>query len=533
MSTGQVVSAVDSQNRYASLMFKTNNEPIFYLNNRPGATNVPGIYTAITGFYPVLTNGVNVWALYYSDFFNQYPDSSIHQFQPRTAFGVSQDRRYLYMMTIDGRQPNFMSGGGACNIGQYSNGALDSETAMWLLTFGVWDAINMDGGGSTAMYMADCAGEPIALNHSSLLVNHRERLIGCHFGVYAKPLPNPIDNILVAPSDTTATVTFHTWEPATTWVDYGPTPSYGTYVSNTNSLTNHVVTLNGLNPGSTYYYRITCGFSGGTVLSSDCRLFTINPGNTASRTLLFDVNKSWKYYSNNLDGVNWQAPGYNDAAWYGPSPGLLYIDSSTSTIAPKGTQMAGYNQTAPTAVSPTHYFRTHFSFPVDPVGATLFLTNFLDDAAVFYLNGVEIQRIRMSLPPANISYTSITDPAGITHCGSANDATCADVFSIPGSLGNLLAGDNVLAVEVHQATAGNVDVAFGMAFSYSFPEVIRPTLNVFREGDITTLYWNGSGFTLQEAADPGGDWSDVPGPVMSSTYDVNIFDGIKFYRLRN
>jgi hypothetical protein len=346
-------------------------------------------------------------------------------------------------------------------------------------------------------------------------------------------LPNPINNVAVTPADTTATLTFQTWGPATTWVDYGPTPSYGTYVSNTNSLTNHVVTLNGLNPGTTYYYRITSGFSGGTVVSSDCRLFTINPGNTASRTLVFDVTKSWKWYSNSLDGVNWQAPGYNDASWYGPSPGLLYIDSSTSAIAPKGTQMAGYNQTAPTSVSPTHYFRTHFSFPLNPSGAVLFLTNYLDDAAVFYLNGIEIQRIRMSLPPTNINYASITDPQALTHCVTEKDATCPDTFSIPGSVGNLVVGDNVLAVEVHQATIGNVDVAFGSALAYSFPQVERPTLNVFRERDITTLYWNGSGFTLQETADPAGDWNDVPGPVTSSTYDVNVYDGIKFYRLRN
>src|SRR5438552_1559301 len=181
MCTGQVVSAADNNNRYASLMFTSNNVPSFAFNNFPPGTNTAAIYTAVTGFYPVLTNGVNVWALYYNAMFNQYSDFSIHQFQPRTAFGVSQDQRYLYMMTIDGRQPT--SGGGSCGAGQYSNGALDAETAMWLLQFGAWNAINMDGGGSTAMYMADCAGNPVALNHSSLIGGiGRERYLGDHFG---------------------------------------------------------------------------------------------------------------------------------------------------------------------------------------------------------------------------------------------------------------------------------------------------------------------------------------------------------------
>jgi hypothetical protein len=530
VSTGQVVSPIDSQ-RYASLMFTTNKEPMFYLNNRPGATNVPGIYTAVTGYYPVLTNGLNVWALYYSDFNAQYPDSFIHNYQPRTAFGISQDRRYLFMMTIDGRQPG-QNGGGACNIGQYSNGALDADTAMWLLLFGAWDAINMDGGGSTAMYMADCAGEPIGLNHSSLLVGGRERIIGCHFGVYAKPLPNSISDIVVTPADTTATITFQTPVPTRMRIDYGPTPAYGNAFSNLHLLNNHVATLNGLSPGSTYYYLITCT-SADSTFQSDCRFFTVNPGSTTPRTPLFDVTKSWKWYSNNLDGVTWQAPGYNDGSWSGPGPGLLYIENSALN-QPKSTQIAPQSSFP---VAPTYYFRTHFNFTPDPAGVTLYFTNYIDDGAVFYLNGTEIRRIRMTPAPAAITYSSSTDPVGTGPCG-VNDATCADIFAISGTLASsLVNGDNVLAAEVHQSLppsqGGSVDMVFGSALAYSFPQVQRPTLNVFREGDFTTLYWNGSGFTLQETDDPGGTWTDVPGPVTSSTYDVNVFDGIKFYRLRN
>src|SRR5947207_7141480 len=157
MSTGQVVSAADSGDggRYASLLFTTNKVPILALDNRPPGTNTTGIYTAVTGFYPVLTNGVNLWALYFNDLSNTYPDPSIHSVQPRTIFGISKDRRYMFMLTIDGRQ------------GGYSDGAIDSECGTWMLQFGAWDAINMDGGGSTAMYMANCAGNPVSLNHSS------------------------------------------------------------------------------------------------------------------------------------------------------------------------------------------------------------------------------------------------------------------------------------------------------------------------------------------------------------------------------
>ena len=96
-------------------MFTSNKEPIINLDTRPPGPGLTGIYTAVTGFYPVLTNGVNVWALYYSTYSSLYSDPSIHGYQPRTVYGISQDHRYLYLMTIDGRQPS-SNGGGNCGL---------------------------------------------------------------------------------------------------------------------------------------------------------------------------------------------------------------------------------------------------------------------------------------------------------------------------------------------------------------------------------------------------------------------------------
>src|SRR5438477_2189830 len=213
--------------------------------------------------------------------FNQYNDFTIHQSQPRTAFGVSQDQRYLYMMTIDGRQPS--SGGGSCGAGQYSNGASDAETGMWLLQFGAWNAINMDGGGSTAMYMADCAGNPVALNHSSLIGGiGRERYLGDHFGVYAKPLPGAfIGNIAATPSSTSAIITWTTPSNATGQVEYGLTQSYGTLSTyDPNPTTNHSITLSSLAPATRYYYRIFSS-DGVTEYVSGCGIYSFVTTNNA------------------------------------------------------------------------------------------------------------------------------------------------------------------------------------------------------------------------------------------------------------
>jgi hypothetical protein len=66
------------------------------------------------------------------------PIPSGDDLHPRTGLGVSQDRRYLIVAVIDGRQPA-------------SLGATTQELGRWLAHFGAYRGINMDGGGSTTL----------------------------------------------------------------------------------------------------------------------------------------------------------------------------------------------------------------------------------------------------------------------------------------------------------------------------------------------------------------------------------------------
>jgi exopolysaccharide biosynthesis protein len=519
--TGAVVSVPDTgpdaNGRYASLMFTTNKQALFVFDNRPPGTNTAGMYTAVSGYYPIVSNGVNVSAAAAIS----YPDPTIHGPQPRTIHGVSQDRRYLFMMTIDGRQAG------------YSDGANDNESAIWMIQFGGLDAINMDGGGSTAMYMADCAGNPIAINHSSYTAGRgRERIIGSHFGVFAKPLSTALKDLTVTPADTTAIVEWRTDLPATTQVQYGPTSAYGsTTPLDSRSVTEHIATISGLVPGNTYFYRAVSE-TGTESQKAGCRFSTTTA--SFNRTLLFDITNSWKYTTNNLDGVNWQAPSYDDSNWLGPGPGLLHIEDS-ATVEPKNTLMT------PGFVTPiprTFYFRTHFSIEGDTAGATLTFSNYIDDGAVFYLNGREITRFRMPAAPTVIlnSTLAIASPcAGAVGAGDAN-TYCPDVFTLSGSpITNLVPGDNVMAIEVHNFSQNSPDIVFGLALILGQPFTTPPRLNIAYADGVATLYWNGMGFTLQqlnEFSSNSTNWTDVT--VSTSSSPVVITNsGTAFYRLRD
>ncbi len=60
---------------------------------------------------------------------------------PRTAVGISRDGRHLIVVTVDGRQA-------------LSRGATLEEMAQILRRYGAWNAMNLDGGGSTSMAVA-------------------------------------------------------------------------------------------------------------------------------------------------------------------------------------------------------------------------------------------------------------------------------------------------------------------------------------------------------------------------------------------
>ena len=83
----------------------------------------------------------------------------------RTAIGLSQDRRTLTLFTVDAR------GGSPSRDaprGTISEGMRLSEVAATLVRdFGVADALNLDGGGSTTMAMEGADGAPTIVNVSS------------------------------------------------------------------------------------------------------------------------------------------------------------------------------------------------------------------------------------------------------------------------------------------------------------------------------------------------------------------------------
>ena len=116
----------------------------------------------------------------------------------------------------------------------------------------------------------------------------------------------------------------------------------------------------------------------------------------------------------------------------------------------------------------TYYFRKSFVVNGNPAATACQIRSIVDDGAVFYLNGAEL--FRQNMPAGQPSYAT----AAVSNI--ANAAFYGPV-TLPSP--SLVAGTNVLAVEVHQAAGGFTDVLFGaelVVFSTNSPAPVLPKL---------------------------------------------------------
>src|SRR5688572_21196347 len=153
------------------------NEPRIVRGSGPGTTtNTAGItlHNAIGGNQRILNNGT----------VSAPNDPYTNTLNPHTAIAVSQDRSRVLLMTVHGRQTD------------YSERMFTTDNANLFLHVGGWDAINIDGGGSTTMVMdddGDAVQDARIINSPSDNATPQmpgtERLVANNLAVFAMPNP--------------------------------------------------------------------------------------------------------------------------------------------------------------------------------------------------------------------------------------------------------------------------------------------------------------------------------------------------------
>ena len=114
---------------------------------------------------------------------NNVAPSASESLHPRTAAGVSADGRTLLLLTVDGR-----------NAG-HSLGVTRPELADLMREYGAYNAINLDGGGSTTLVMADPIAHVVNIPSDTNADGPGvERTVGSNFAIFAPPVKEPFYN---------------------------------------------------------------------------------------------------------------------------------------------------------------------------------------------------------------------------------------------------------------------------------------------------------------------------------------------------
>jgi hypothetical protein len=167
---------------------------------------------------------------------------------------------------------------------------------------------------------------------------------------------------------------------------------------------------------------------------------------TFGEKILLPIDASWRYNQNSAGGglaPGWQlsAHSVDNINWFS---GQALLGRESSALAEP--IRTGFTVSQPQI---TYYFETEFEYTDDPAQSDLTLRHFIDDGAIFYLNGVEVERFNLS--------GGAVIPTTLASSGVSNAA----IVETSISNSSLLNGTNRLSVEVHQISATSSDVVFG------------------------------------------------------------------------
>jgi hypothetical protein len=169
------------------------------------------------------------------------------------------------------------------------------------------------------------------------------------------------------------------------------------------------------------------------------------PAAIAQSTPLIPTQSTWKYLDDGSDqATGWRTLQFDDASWPSGPAQLGFGEGDEATLVSQTGSSGGTNI--------TYYFRHTFN-----VASLSSITNLLlrlrrDDGAVVYLNNTEV--FRSNMPPGPVTAATFAPVA------APDDGTI--FYASPVNPALLLAGRNVLAVEVHQSALTSSDVSFDL-----------------------------------------------------------------------
>ena len=184
-------------------------------------------------------------------------------------------------------------------------------------------------------------------------------------------------------------------------------------------------------------------------------------------TRVFDEKAPWRYNESGSDlGPDWASQAHPDGGDWGTGPGAFGFEPKFDDQIGTRLTFPALNETFVT----TYYFETDVEFSDDLANRLdhLLISHFLDDGAIFYINGQEV--LRHNMPNGDVTSETLA-PGNI-------EAEWVEGVRVPSAA--IVPGENRISVELHQAKVGSSDFVFGMRLDMVTrpPTVAAETTNI-------------------------------------------------------
>ncbi|MCR4994116.1 MAG: lamin tail domain-containing protein [Bacteroidales bacterium] len=196
-----------------------------------------------------------------------------------------------------------------------------------------------------------------------------------------------------------------------------------------------------------------------TLTAEDRAGYTFKGWRQTTLTDLIPRGSEWRYLDDGSNqGEAWRQADFDDTAWASGVAPLGYVCKNIQTTLPSGSR---------SSKPYTTYFRRHFNVSDPTAIRRLKIQLCREDAAAVYINGQRV--INSNLPLEGVNYktktlTYMDDYAGYNYLA----------YDIPTE--SLVAGDNIIAVEVHQTSSTSTDLAFDLQLQAETLEADAPLL---------------------------------------------------------
>ncbi|HYE30116.1 MAG TPA: lamin tail domain-containing protein [Methylomirabilota bacterium] len=263
-------------------------------------------------------------------------------------------------------------------------------------------------------------------------------------------------------------------------------------------------------PGvGSYVLRVTA--SDGSLSASDEVVITLE--RPAGPQVILPAGSIWRYSDTGVDmGNAWRVGSFNDLGWSQAPAQFGYGGNGEVTTLNFGPNSS--------AKYPTYYFRKKINV-ANPAGIQDLVARLIrDDGAIVYINNVEVLRVNM--PEGAVTYSAYANSA----IGGDDEFTFTDHVIDPGAL---VAGENTIAVEIHQSNAGSSDLSFNLELVASvLPGNSAPTVNAGADMVITLPASASLNAIVRDDALPqppgflASQWTKVSGPGVVTFQNANL-----------